>query len=125
MIKVALRFPKARIYINNLLLEDGKNCCKALFSASLEFGILPWGTNLILPPHMEKSSCQALSAAELILQKHLDHRAINDKERHLNAFQNNYSLYKQWHSQMYKNNVECLRYTPVIFDLLLQQVECA
>lgn len=125
MIKVALRFPKARIYINNLLLEDGKNCCKALFSASLEFGILPWGTDLVLPPHMEKSGCQALSAAELILEKHLEHRAIEDKERHVSAFHTNFSLYKLWHSKMGQNNVECLKYTPVIFDLLLQQVECA
>ncbi|MCW5821474.1 MAG: hypothetical protein KIT34_01650 [Cyanobacteria bacterium TGS_CYA1] len=125
MIKVALRFPKARIYINNLLLEDGKNCCKALFSASLEYGILPWGTNLVLPPHMKGTDCQALCAAELILEKHLEHRGIKDPKRHVAALHSNFSLFKQLDTKMSKYNVECLRYTPILFDLILQQVECA
>jgi len=122
-INMTLRFPKARMLINNLIIEMKGNCSSALLHASLESGILPWGTNI---PEVNTADnvCRALETAELILEKYFDTKKLPDKKKHIETFRKNFNLFKSVESQKNKNKVECLRLTPVIFDLLLQQIEC-
>lgn len=123
VVKVALRFPKARILINNLILEEKGNCSSALLHASIDYGILPWGT--VIPDlDSHSTNCTALKTAEFILIRFLETKKLKGKTKHIKAFRTNFYLLKSLELKRNKNKLECLRLTPAIFDLLLQQIEC-
>ncbi len=122
-IKIRLRFPKARIEINNFMLENHQNCSQALVSASRKYEIIldhSFASQII----ENETTCQAQKTAEAILRKYLEEKKIKQKAQHLATFKTNVHLFKTLEYQRSKSELKCLRLTPVIFDLLLQQIEC-
>lgn len=123
VVKITLRFPKARIHINNLILEKKGNCSSALLHASIDYGILPWGST-VPEFHTDETRCSALKTAEYILLKFLENKKIKGKTKYIKAFRTDFILFKSVQLKRNKNELECLRLTPALFDLLLQQIEC-
>jgi len=123
VIKIRLRFPKARIEINNLMMENHGNCSNALVAASREFGLIQ-DNSFCKAIDENETTCQALSTAESILTKYLQDKKITGIDQHISSLNNNVHLFKTLEFQRTKCKIECLRMTPVIFDLILQQIEC-
>jgi hypothetical protein len=122
-IKIRLRFPKARIEINNFMLENHGDCSQALVAASRKYEIIV-DPSFETPLEENETTCQALHTAEAILRKYLEEKKIKEKAKHIATFKTNVHLFKTLEYQRSKSELKCLRLTPVIFDLLLQQIEC-
>lgn len=122
-IKIRLRYPKARIEINNFMLENHGDCSQALVAASRKYEIIV-DPSFETPLKENETTCQALQTAEAILRKYLEEKKIKEKAKHIATFKTNVHLFKTLEYQRSKSELKCLRLTPVIFDLLLQPIEC-
>ncbi len=123
-INLKLRFSKARLFICNYLLEEQGDCSSALIEGAICFGILPETAMSRDDIKTEGKNCHAMHAAESILHKYLEIHNIKAKDKHIHDFRRNVRLFKILDSKGSQKRIECLRLTPAIFDILLQQIQC-
>jgi hypothetical protein len=131
-----LRFPNARLYIQELIKKDGLTGAEAIASAAYEFGLVSKGSlpsmlegpsenhcscikavkNVLKKFHDEKSQITRLSAEAADIWSHIE----RDAQAHASATRSHTGCRLGVPADLNWHN--CTSFAPVLFDLLLQQI---
>lgn len=130
---VELQFPTVRLYLHELLANGKSTSSQAIAKAAVEFGLIDSKTAEQLRTEEQSKSCQCMAVAKKVLEHYFAQRnGIAGSlltSAHVVFASLNSAVCTYLKSQHSSNNSSpsgkdhnCARFTPVLFDLLLQEL---
>jgi hypothetical protein len=124
-----LRFPKARLFAYDRILQ-GQPCSSVLINAVVDAGLIPEESlKTVSGENCQRDSCQSVCAAKHIIRAYMTERHQPPEASRLarSAFSSLKSDLKGWQLKRKETQPSislnsCREHTPVILDLLLQQL---
>ena len=110
-----LKFPNARLYIHTLLSAERLTGAQAIIRGACHYGLVDAADSLEILPPSEAATCPCMEAVKNVIRKHFEARSSKVLVEKV------WQAIEQEALELHKLH-DCQKFAPVLFDLLLQQV---